>query len=416
METFKVKNKKTGEILTIRKKSNNSIQEESQNKFQPIQENNVEQNQPQKKSNFLTAPLKERIISGVTGGVVPAVGGATNAEKIAPAMGGILGGLAGARVGKPNLGAGVGAGIGKLYEDSIKKIFRGGDDIDVKDAVVVGGLYGLGGKAFETALKSIGVAGKIIPEAGREKFFKKALQAVNIGKKAMSRNFGRAINKMASENPNVKVDMSGVMSKLSNQINGLDDSIIPQFKTASRNNPKLAGVLENPALAKDLTIKEAIELKNMITSSTNSITNKAMKGKTTPNERIVFDMLDDIDDAISSKFPQMREIRKIYSEAKKDFDLTRPLVEGGKAVEANIFNKPVNAFGIGGTPFMGSTMGKLATKRTMSLTPAGAKMYKAAELAHKLNRAADIISRMGLYVAGASGASALLGGGAKKGD
>jgi len=397
MSTFKIKDKETGKVFTVREKEEAALVQQ------------LEQPNQQEDQTFLNTPAKERVISGMTGGIIPAVGGAKDAEKTAPAIGGILGGVVGARLGKPNVGAAAGAFGGKLYEDSVKKLFRDGDDFDVRDAIMVGGLYGLGGKAFDSALKGLGVSAKIIPEASREKFFQKALQAVNVGRQALSRNFGRSINELAKKYPERTVDLSGVASRLKNQFDVIDETIVPQLKTAVKNNPKLLAAIDDPALVVNLPLKDALEFKNAVTSATNSITNKAIKGKNTPNERVVFDIIDDIDDAITSKFKEMYEVRRIYAQGKRDFDLARPLVEPGKSVEANIFNKPTGAFGVGGSPFMGSVMGKRATQRVMGMTPAGEKMFKAAELAHKLNRAADSIYRMGLYAAGASGASMLLG-------
>ena len=62
---------------------------------------------------------------------------------------------------------------------------------------------------------------------------------------------------------------------------------------------------------------------------------------------------------------------------------------------------------------MKSTQGKLAFKRIVSQTKAGEKMFKAAELAYKLNRAADFVVRMGQLAVGSSAASMLFGGNRK---
>ena len=155
MNTFKVRDKETGKVFTVRQKSD-STQESV------IQDVSKEQQTP------FNAPMKERGISFMTGGVAPAAGGARNAEKVAVPVSAGIGGILGAQVGHPNLGAGVGATVGKLYQDTVNKVFRGGEDIDVRDAVVMGGMYSAGGKVFDTALKSVGLAGKLIPEKTRE--------------------------------------------------------------------------------------------------------------------------------------------------------------------------------------------------------------------------------------------------------
>jgi len=400
MNTFKVRDKETGKVFTVRQKSD-STQESV------IQDVSKEQQTP------FNAPMKERGISFMTGGVAPAAGGARNAEKVAVPVSAGIGGILGAQVGHPNLGAGVGATVGKLYQDTVNKVFRGGEDIDVRDAVVMGGMYSAGGKVFDTALKSVGLAGKLIPEKTREIFFNKALQAVNIGRKALTRNWARSVNQLMEKNPNVTVDMSRVVMRLKDQLKMMDETLIPQLKTAVKRSPSLAKAVEDPSLAMNLTLREAQELKNAVTSTTNAITARSIKGKTTPNERLVFDLLDEFDDAIISKFPEMVKVKQVYSQGKHDFNLARPLVEAGTAVEGSIFSKPQGLFGAGGTPFMKSTQGKLAFKRIVSQTKAGEKMFKAAELAYKLNRAADFIARMSQLAVGGSAASMLFGGNRK---
>lgn len=399
MNIYKIKDKETGKVYTIRKKEDQPKQQEQ-------------------KTTPFNSSLKERTIGMAVGGPALSFSGASKAEEALPLAGSVVGGFLGSRVGRPNVGVGVGTTVGKLAEDSIQKLFRGGDDIDVRDAVILGGLASGGSKVFEVGLKSLGVAGKIIPEKSRAKLFDKALQAVNIGRKALSRNYGRAVDALSKQNPNIRVDLTPVVEKMSAQFNQIDDTLVPQLKTAVRNNKLLKDLIKESNESKigfnvknftDMTLEQALEVKNAIKSATNSITRKAMKGKNTPNERIVFEILDDIDSSILSKFPKMSEIKKAYAEGRKAFDLARPLVEEGTAVESSIFSQPRGLFGMGGTKFMKSTQGKLATEKIMGMTEPGEKLFQALKLAHGLNRVADYVGRMGQVVFSGSVASKLLG-------
>lgn len=330
-------------------------------------------------------------------------------ENILPVVGGILGGMGGSRIGQTSVGVGLGTGAGNLAQQAIKKLARGGNDIDIGDAVIVGGLAGLGTKAIDMAFKSAGVAFQIVPEKARAKFFEKSLQAVNIGRKALSRNWQRAVTKLVEDNPNTLVNLEGVVGQLKNQFEEIgDDTLIPQLKSVVKKNPKLmrliesektaSDILENkPNLASRLTLTDAQELKNAITSVTQTTIKKAVKGKTPPNERIALEVIDKIDDAITSSFQQMAQVRRIYKTGKDAFNLARPLVEPGVNVEKSIFSKPQGVLGTGGTPFMQSTQGKLAFQQITGMTEAGHRLFAAAELAHKLNRAADSIWRIGQY-------------------
>lgn len=331
-------------------------------------------------------------------------------EKLAVPIGAVGGGYLGGMVGKPNLGAGLGATAGSLVEQGSQKLRQPEKQMDISQAILTGGGVTAGGKVLETLGKVIGVSSKIIPERARAKMFDKALQAVELGRKTLSKNWERSINALAKQNPDVQVDLSQAVNKLINQVANIDDTVVPQLKTAMRNSPRLAEVINDPIKASTLNIKEAQDLKNAITSATHGITRKAMKGKTTPNERVVFDILDDIDDAITKKFPDMIEIRKLYRQGKRQYELARPLVEPGASVESSILNKPQGLFGLGGSPLYKSTQGRLAVKDIMSRTKPGEKLYEATKLAHALNRISDAVGRLGQITVGGAILGKLTGG------
>ena len=361
----------------------------------------LEDAKPSSVSNFVdaTSPM-ERATSFAVGGPITAAGGATNAENQIPLVMGSLGGLGGGMLGHPNLGLGLGTSTGELMKQSIKKLQGEGDDIEVGDALIMGGLASAGGKIFETALKTVGLSTQLIPERARAKLFDKALQAVNVGKKQLSRNWDKAVNGIVAKNPDATVNLRPVMQQLADQVAGLDETLIPQLKSAVSKNPRLLKAVENPDEAIALSLKEALELKNAVTSATNTILKKAVKGKTLPSERIALDVVSKFDDLITEKFPQMAQVRAAYKAGRNAFDLARPLVEPGKSVEESILSKPQGVFGLGGSQFFGSTQGRLAAKDIMSKTMAGAKLFDSLKAAHNLNRAVDAVGRLGEIAVG----------------
>lgn len=354
-------------------------------------------------SNFINVTPMERAIAFGVGGIPPVMAGVKEAEDALPFVMGTIGGTLGAMLGHPHLGVGTGTAIGELEKQSLEKLKGETEDIKVIDALIIGGLASTGSKGVDIALKSVGLGMNLINERARAKLFEKALQAVEIGNKILKRNWSRSVNRLAEQFPETRINLREPIQRLREMIDQTgDDNLVPQLKTAVSRSPRLSDMVNNPDNAIGATLQEAIELKNAITSTTNEITRKAIKGKTTPNERLVFEVLDLFDDAITSNFQQMSEIRRIYSAGKKAYEMARPLVERGRSVEASIFSEPKGIFGVGGTPFMGSTQGKLAFQDIASLTTAGEKMFKTAELAHNLNRAADFVGRMGQIAFGGS--------------
>lgn len=380
----------------------NSGMQGTQNLPSPSQSNNpmamVEKLQQILKGQNVS-PI-DRSVSGAVGGIPSLISGAKNIENTLPVVMGAFGSVGGTQVGHPNLGFGIGTGTGELLKQSIQKLKGNRTDISPEDVLIVGSVAAAGSKILDTALKSAGLTMKLIPEETRAAFFDKALQAVNVGYQQLGRNFRTAVNQLIENNPTKRVDLSGVMEQVSKQFHGIDETLIPQLKTAVGRSSALTKAVENPSEAANLTLHEAQELKNAITSTTNTIIKKAVKGKTTPNERVLFEILDSIDEKITEAFPKMSDVRRAYSEGKKAFEMARPLVEPGRTVETSIFSQPKGLMGVGGTPFMGSTQGKLAAKKIMGMTEPGAKMFKAAKLAHDINRVADFIGRVGEFTVG----------------
>lgn len=344
---------------------------------------------------FISEGNKNRLSAFLGGGLTPMVGGAKNTEDLLPVINATLGGIAGSFLGRPNLGVGIGTAVGEAEKQTIDSLMDKSKRVSVEDILIKGGAAAAGSKVIGGLIKSVGVAKNIVPERARSEFFNKALQAVNVGKKKLSSNFAKSISDLAEKYPNNRVDLREPLKQIKKMLGEVgEDNLVPQLATAVRRSPRLTDVVNNPENALNLTLKEALDLKNAITSTTNSITKKAIQGKSTPNERVVFEILDTIDSKITTPFPEMVNIRQVYSAGRKAFDLARPLLEPGKAVENSIFSKPEGLFGLGGSRFMGSTQGKLAFEDIAKMTKPGGKMFEAAQLAHNLNRGADAISRL----------------------
>ncbi len=344
---------------------------------------------------FISEGNKNRLSAFLGGGIAPMVGGAKDTEDLLPVINATLGGIAGSFLGKPNLGVGIGTAVGEAEKQTIDSLMDKSKRVSVEDILIKGGAAAAGSKVLGTLIKSVGVAKNIVPERARSEFFNKALQAVNVGKKKLSSNFAKSISDLAQKYPNSRVDLREPLKQVKDMLSGTgEDNLVPQLMTAVKRSPRLMEVVKDPTKALNLTLQESLDLKNAITSTTNSITRKAVQGKSTPNERVVFEILDTIDSKITDPFPEMANIRQVYSAGRKAFDLARPLLEPGKAVENSIFSKPEGLFGLGGSQFMGSTQGKLAFEDIAKMTKPGGKMFEAAELAHNLNRGADAISRL----------------------
>lgn len=355
-----------------------------------------------KVDEFLNVPMQERVLSGSIGGLIPAVGGATNSEDVLPALMGGIGGTLGSFIGHPNVGVGIGTAVGDLEKQTVKKLTGDGEDINVEDAIILGGAASLGSAALEGLFKTVGIGINMIPERARARLFDKALQAVNIGRKQLSRNWESSVNELVKNNPETRVNLKPVMEKLKGQFDKVDDTLIPQLKTAVDRNPILKRAVEDPSQAIALTLKEAQELKNAVSSSVKSITKKALKGETLPTEKVVFEVLDQFDDSITKYFPEMLKVKQLYRKGMEQFRLARPLVEPGKSVESSVFSNPQGVFGLGGSPFMGSTQGRLAFKDLLENIPGGTgnKLFAALKASHNINRISDAIGRLGQIAVG----------------
>lgn len=343
----------------------------------------------------------ERAVAGSTGGFTAIAAGERNAEEALPFVMGTISGVLGGMLGHPNLGVGVGTGIGDAEKQFIDKMKGQTDTIKLSESFLKGAGAGLLSKGAEEVFKIGGQTFNLIPERTRVAFYEKVKDATDLGHKALVRNYGRAVNGLMEQFPNQRITLQDTVSKISDAVKGIDETIVPQIKTALSRNPRLKGIIDDPSKAIGLTLKEAGELKNAVSSTVKPILNRVAKGGVaTPAERAVFEIMDSFDSQITKAFPQMRQVNELYAAGRKAYNMARPLLEPGAAVESSIMSKPSGLFGLGGSKFMGSTGGKLALKDIMGETKVGAKIYHVAELSHNLNRVADAVGRLAEIGAG----------------
>lgn len=355
-------------------------------------------NVPDLLTKFINKDPMEKAISTGVGGLTMLSANQKNAEDALPYAMGTIGGVLGGMVGHANLGVGVGTFVGDAEKQFIDKMKGQSDKVNLPESFIKGAGAGLLSKGLEEVFKIGGQTFNLIPERTRVEFYDNVRRATDVGYKILVRNYGRAVNKLVSEFPDKRIALNGTIEKISTALEGVVDDagqpILSQIKRAVKNNPRLKDVVDDPSKAIGLTLQEANELKSTVTSTVKSLIKRIQKGGTaTPQERGIFEILGSFDKEITKSFPQMRQINEIYAAGKHAYDLARPNLNPGVPVESAIMSKPSGLFGLGGTKFMGSTGGKLALKDTMSMTKAGEKMFRAAELSHNLNRAADAIGR-----------------------
>jgi hypothetical protein len=354
---------------------------------------------------FLATERGEQALAFSIGGPLALLSGVRNTEEALPFVGGVLGGVGGSLVGHPHVGVGVGVGAGDLARQSINKLKGEGDDISASDAVTLGTLTALGGKAFDVALKSAGVTLGFIPDRAKAKIFDKTAQATNIARKQLSRIWDKSVTNLANKFPDQRVNLKPAFTRLQKQFNDIDEQMIPQIKAAIKKNKKLNDIVKfsgpddkvigfAPDKTIGVTLKEANEFRATINAAIKPITKRALRGETLPTERVAFEILDEFDDAITGSFKEMSLIKRTYREGRKAFEMVRPLVQPGEAIEKTVLSQPRGLFGLEGTPFFRSQQGRVAAQKLLSNTEAGANLFSALKFMHVGNRAVDAIARL----------------------
>jgi len=202
-------------------------------------------------------------------------------------------------------------------------------------------------KAAEAFSKNTGEFFKKIPTAlSRSKGanFATKIQDVFFDAKSGASGFGKqyetAANAIADANPGAGVDIRNTLAQLNDE--ALSN---PKIKTLLSRIPKLKSLAENPEAADNLTMKEARELKTLISSK---ISPAKYAGKMTfaPEDRAVLDVADNLRNDILEAFPDMQGVNAQYTKKIKAYnDLRRKVYSDNllSGLKENLSNPQVFA-------------------------------------------------------------------------
>jgi len=169
-------------------------------------------------------------------------------------------------------------------------------------------------------------------------------------KRKVGDEFEKGITTLSKANPEKRIDLSAEVQYLKDAI---DDTVNnpglgSQVKSTIRSirNPEKAkviqGMIENPMNAKDLTLAQAQEIKNMIQQAP-AIATKLKQGKFAdwkPGDLELLDLIDDIKLAQSEVFPEMAQVRKPYAEFMNNYKNVKNMFKPGA-----LLNKMRSGFG-----------------------------------------------------------------------
>lgn len=275
-------------------------------------------------------------IQGLTGGAAQAFlkkGGqefpepVTTAGKVARGAAGIAGTVAGV-VGGAGLKAAqfVGKSTASLVAKGAAAGFAGGlaitPDSDTGEMLQVGKrltnalIGGVLGGGLGAAVRGLSTTKNLIFQT---KFADKVIQEYNHVMNQASIKFGDAINRLGQLFPKQRVDLSKAVTAAKET---LDDS--PGLRTTIKRFPKLKEIFDSPNKAKNLTLKEAQEIKNSI---------KYVKAPR-PEDLPINDLKNAMTKAQIDAFPQFKDQLSEYTRIAKDYDLLNNMVKDGKIIGA----------------------------------------------------------------------------------
>ena len=131
--------------------------------------------------------------------------------------------------------------------------------------------------------------------------------------------FGGTIDKLTSLYPSKRVDLTDAVKNAQDM---LDDS--PGLRTTIKKFPKLKAIFEDPSKAKNLTLKDAQDLKNSIKYVT----------QPRPEDLPINDLRNAISKAQVDTFPQFDKTLGEYKQVAEDYDLISKMLQDGKIIGA----------------------------------------------------------------------------------
>lgn len=162
-------------------------------------------------------------------------------------------------------------------------------------------------------------------------------------KKAVGDAFEQGIQQLSEANPTKRVDLSDSFKFIKSAVDDVKENpgLASEVKGALRKirNPELAktvqNLIDNPEAAKDLTLAQSQEIKNIIQQAT-SIKGKMGQGgfaQYNPGDLELLDLLDEIKLAQSEAFPEMAQVRKPYAEFIGNYRNVKNMFKPGRLIE-----------------------------------------------------------------------------------
>ena len=253
-----------------------------------------------------------------------------------------------------------------------------GFDVAADPTTYVGG--GFAGKAGAKAgAKGLSQLSKVATKGRRVETVKDiGGQLLKKRWKTLPRWFERKIGQFTSKNPTETIDVSDVLKEASIQ---------------SATDPKLASTIRHPLVqnlmsdmdkARNLSLKETQELKNVFTESIPEAIKSGTKGS--PRFRGTNAFTKMINQRITDKFPEMRGVAKKYGEKAEQFKQFGSSFRGPKQVEKTIGKQGVFTY-FGAPDYLGGESAQSALK---SFSPRAAKEIGSARRANQILNAAKI--------------------------
>lgn len=195
---------------------------------------------------------------------------------------------------------------------------------------MLGGLRGDVGK----------LVGKLVPQpiknttTGRTAFVERVRGGFQGAKRKAGEQFEGTLTKLTTENPDRFVDLSAAVAEL-----GEDIKLNPKLLSAVNRSPRLQAILQDPSKAAKLTLTEAQELKNEMTSKLSL--GKLQGNNVRTDDLPLFDTVDNIREAQLSAFPdeqfgEFAKARKDYGRTMSDYRMVKPRIQPGRT-EENIY-------------------------------------------------------------------------------
>ena len=217
----------------------------------------------------------------------------------------------------PGISGVVAPNITPTTMEEFKEIARVGKNAGIRD-LVYSGIFGLAKGAFKMIPKiKAGFMSKI------QKVFRN--QRIKYGDE-----FGNSIKKIAKEQPDVRVDLYEQVDKLK-VLEDTNTNVSPAIRAGEKKlgRGRLSELIENPELARNLELEDALDIKRTIQGSP-TLKRGYKTGEFTPGDIDLLDFVDDVDNTILDKFPKVASENKEFHKALTQWNTFKNYLRTGK--------------------------------------------------------------------------------------